>query len=696
MGGASEGKRISGLDGDDSAPSDGEGQGGGGDAVGERGHRSVTTHTLENPLRAQPSLSSAVVKGLPHLDSDCSAVSIEENRHPLSRSSTFAQDLTHVEVDALLGPTLPWNDPFQENSRTVGELKATSWAACLHSLLGRLRMSIMAVDSQGEKVDGDQMSVEGEKLKSVQTAGWAGEETLEPHPEETEESPQQQQQQQQPQQQCVENVLLTNAAAKSQERLGQKTHPVRRLESSSCIESHGRSLGASPLSPMGLAEIRMEAEAGERVWLDNTMMRVGVRVPWGRLHRGRFAKLLFTVRMGENGRGLNFSALSISPTADPMLRGCWECKATDRDLARFLSSGSWNTHAESSRRGRPYQYDPHRCVGELQERGELLDACAAIARKAFRLVLVFPGGVALSLAGVAIAGGREAAWPQDIEEDRVLTRASTDLQSYWRGFISRKRTRWLRMEREGRRRLSRLRNDIEAEHERVRRLEQEAKDELMLEETRRRQAQEIMAKAAARWLARQENSRERAEQATRRSQIERDADPEHEEATQTAKKAVSLILPTPDDISRAEKIVSSDPEDDGTTRIAASGAGRLERVVTIDGTEVHLIAHVQGWVKDGDANNVVVSTDADDKPVGMLLLAVDKGTRRSSSLSLDAAEVAQITCSRQNGGSDLGAAKVTGAHAALSAVIQKLTLFNSRRKDLFILSYKGKKVVAPH
>lgn len=39
-------------------------------------------------------------------------------------------------------------------------------------------------------------------------------------------------------------------------------------------------------------------------------------------------------------------------------------------------------------------------------------ACAEIARKAFRLVMVVPGGVALSLAGAAIAGGREVAWPQ--------------------------------------------------------------------------------------------------------------------------------------------------------------------------------------------------------------------------------------------------------------------------------------------
>lgn len=73
---------------------------------------------------------------------------------------------------------------------------------------------------------------------------------------------------------------------------------------------------------------------------------------------------------------------------------------------------------------------------------------------------------------------------QDIEEDKVLAKASTDLQRCWRGLISRRHTRWLRMEREGRRRLSQLRNDVEAERERVRGLEKEAKDRCMLEETR--------------------------------------------------------------------------------------------------------------------------------------------------------------------------------------------------------------------
>lgn len=115
----------------------------------------------------------------------------------------------------------------------------------------------------------------------------------------------------------------------------------------------------------------------------------------------------------------------------------------------------------------------------------------------------------------------------------------------------------------------------------------------------------------------------------------------------------------------------------------------------IDGTEVHLTAHVGGGVIDDDTSGAV-GTGADGKAVEMLLVVVDKKTRRSSRLSLDAAEVSEIVCGDGVGWGDKGVAKVKGARAALSAVLRKLTLFNSRRKDLFILSYKGKKVVAPH
>lgn len=45
-------------------------------------------------------------------------------------------------------------------------------------------------------------------------------------------------------------------------------------------------------------------------------------------------QVLFTVNLGKDGNGLEFAATSISPTADPMLRGIWHFRATDRDLAR--------------------------------------------------------------------------------------------------------------------------------------------------------------------------------------------------------------------------------------------------------------------------------------------------------------------------------------------------------------------------
>lgn len=207
----------------------------------------------------------------------------------------------------------------------------------------------------------------------------------------------------------------------------------------------------------------------------------------------------------------------------------------------------------------------------------------------------------------------------------------------------------------------------------------------------------MVARAAARWLARREASRQRAEQETRPSQVKRDADDAERRETTEQAEAPRLSLQAPDDTSRAEEVASSGPEGDDATRIARSGAARLDRVVTIDGTEVHLTAHVQGMVTDDDGNGVV-GTDADDrKPMEMLIVAVDQKGRRSSRLSLDAAEVAEIVCSSHGGGGgDMGAGKAKGVHAALSAVLQKLTLFNSRRKDLFILSYKGKRVVAPH
>lgn len=122
---------------------------------------------------------------------------------------------------------------------------------------------------------------------------------------------------------------------------------------------------------------------------------------------------------------------------------------------------------------------------------------------------------------------------------------------------------------------------------------------------------------------------------------------------------------------------------------APSGALRLERAVTIDGTEVHLTADVK-------------DVDGGGKPLEMLLVAVDKKARRSSRLALEAADIQSIVgegathsgAESNNKGSSGGTS--LGAREVFSAVVKALTVFSSRRKDLFILSYKGKKVVAPH
>lgn len=60
---------------------------------------------------------------------------------------------------------------------------------------------------------------------------------------------------------------------------------------------------------------------------------------------------------------------------------------------------------------------------------------------------------------------------QDVKEDMALAQAAVEVQRAWRGWASRKRARWVRIECEGRRRLSRLREEVHAERERVRELE---------------------------------------------------------------------------------------------------------------------------------------------------------------------------------------------------------------------------------
>lgn len=160
------------------------------------------------------------------------------------------------------------------------------------------------------------------------------------------------------------------------------------------------------------------------------------------------------------------------------------------------------------------------------------------------------------------------------------------------------------------------------------------------------------------------------------------------------------LEPTP----RRSEIASSQDEDinNAPSLTAEPGTTRLERVLTIDGTQILLTANVKDTAS-GEPNN-------GDFPVEMSLLAVDMKARRSSSLLvLKSADFAAIERSvtaeqrrtRADGrvGTDAPPPALTIAERArkkFAIVVNSLTVFNSRRKDVFILSYKGRKVVAQH
>jgi len=200
---------------------------------------------------------------------------------------------------------------------------------------------------------------------------------------------------------------------------------------------------------------------------------------------------------------------------------------------------------------------------------------------------------------------------------------------------------------------------------------------------RRTRAQVVLASSARGRAARREASRRRAERAAQQRKLDEEAAAERKESTKAAAAAAAAqALPKPGD--EEKDAVNQTAESETILTTATPGVTHLERVVTIDGTEVHLTANVREVAGGGGAED-------GDKPVEMLLVAVDKKARRSSRLSLDAAEISDIV------GAHRGTGNVAeGPRGVLSAVLQKLTVFNSRRKDLFILSYKGKKVVAPH
>lgn len=206
----------------------------------------------------------------------------------------------------------------------------------------------------------------------------------------------------------------------------------------------------------------------------------------------------------------------------------------------------------------------------------------------------------------------------------------------------------------------------------------------------------MLASATRGQAARRETSRRRAEETARQRQLDLEAAAEQEGAEKAAAEAAvaaeaataaarSSLSRRDEGSDEAHETAASEPRvDDHHGGSATPGVARLERVVTIDGTEVHLTAHVKQAAVDGGGGE-------NDQPSEMLLMAVDKKARRSSRLSLDAADIGEIVGAHQGGGNDGGSVK-KGAQGALSAVLQKLTLFNSRRKDLFILSYRGKKV----
>lgn len=188
----------------------------------------------------------------------------------------------------------------------------------------------------------------------------------------------------------------------------------------------------------------------------------------------------------------------------------------------------------------------------------------------------------------------------------------------------------------------------------------------------------VLAAATRGQVARRETSRRRAEQTARKHQLD-------EEASQAAAASSSLSHGDEETHETTETAVSKPIVDDDHEDNTTPGVTRLKRVLTIDGTEVHLTAHVKGAVDEGRGKH--------DQPMEILLMAVDKKARRSSRLSLDAADIGEIVGAHKAG---KGGRVMKGAQAVLSAVLQKLTVFNSRRKDLFILSYRGKKIIATH
>ncbi|CAM9575052.1 unnamed protein product, partial [Ectocarpus sp. 13 AM-2016] len=296
-----------------------EARSGSGSALEESEHR------VHVP-RATPPLPD-IASGRAHPDPRCTAASTDGrcyHQRPAA-PAVYALDLTHSEVDALLGPNLTWKDPFKEGSDTVRDLEATSWAACLDSLCRRLRATAKAVDVGREStLDGRPPVVGKEAFASDNTARSTGVDPLVGPPDPSDDPSAINEER--PHQRCLREELPVHTAVGGQgppvPRTAKKIFSVVSPwdgDTVSLDESQNRqAVQALPL----LRRRPARRKSGEDLfWLDKSIVKVGARVPWGRLHRGRFAKMLFTVSLGKGCRGLDFVATSNSPTADPILRG---------------------------------------------------------------------------------------------------------------------------------------------------------------------------------------------------------------------------------------------------------------------------------------------------------------------------------------------------------------------------------------
>lgn len=174
----------------------------------------------------------------------------------------------------------------------------------------------MVVDTHRGERDGGALPVAGEGVVTPQSAtSTAGKETVVAPPESIDQSPGRTKQSQR-EEHCVKDEQSVNittdrtqgppavsraagATADKAQRAPPWVGHASHLSASSAVavgndESLGRTAKALPLVRRPPSWGKVEAEATRGLWFDKTILRVGGRVPWGRLHRGRFAKVRST------------------------------------------------------------------------------------------------------------------------------------------------------------------------------------------------------------------------------------------------------------------------------------------------------------------------------------------------------------------------------------------------------------------